>query len=163
MLHFLRKILIASFVIALFTILLSGCKDSNPTSQEAKAPTPDTLNYSAIAGAWEGAGRYGNPEDDPYESDSLFITHFEITKKKAVGTDSIGFMKWNNKNEYCYGPLDSNSAGDSTYRVTVLPQSSSTCVGGSSVVIFLTHKETADEEWISWYGGQVKHGTLHRK
>lgn len=43
---------------------------------------PDTVSYAKIFGEWEGAGVYNNPDEDSYESDSIYITHSEITEKK---------------------------------------------------------------------------------
>ncbi len=153
MLHTLKLLFISSFVALFVTIALASCNDSGSTGIDQDSPptAPDTASYKIADGEWEGALPYKNPDEDPYQSDSLYFTHFGIYKKKAAIRDSIGYVHWDNRNEYCKGTLLAHAATGDTMAVeftNVGAQEGEECLSQDGTVVKFRHFQSDDQNWL---------------
>ncbi|GEM_PF-5559194 len=140
-------------LLGLMTTLVIQCNDSSPTGNDPNPPptAPDTVDYSQIMGEWEGALPYQNPREDNYESDSLYFTHFEITRKRAAVGDSVGITRWDNRDEYCTGTLTAHTPSGDTTMITISninAQSSSVCGHRTDLDMPLQHFSNENQEYI---------------
>lgn len=161
MFYELRQMFI--IIVVIIFILLSGCDHSNPTNTGQEDPDPanpdtstttsppDTVYYNDIYGEWAGGLPYKDPDEDLYESDSLYFTHFAIYKKKAAVGDSIGSIRWDNRTEYCKGTLLAHKASGDTIAVKnsdVGPQEGERCLSKGGAVLNMQYNQQGDREYI---------------